>query len=52
MVCVGIVWIKVGPQVRNWWRKKKEKEEELNFGEEEVIEAGGKQEVCVWGRGE
>ena len=33
LVCVGIVWVKLGPAVRKWWAKKKEREEELNFGE-------------------
>ena len=44
VVCVGIAWMKVGPQVRNWWKRKKEKEEELNFGEERrgEIETEGK----------
>lgn len=32
IVCVVIVWIKVGPVAREWWRKRKEREEELNFG--------------------
>lgn len=34
VVCMGVVWVKVGPSVKEWWRKKKEREEELNFGEE------------------
>ena len=33
LVCVGVLWVKVGPAVREWWTKRKEREEELNFGE-------------------
>lgn len=38
MVCMGVVWVKVGPAVREWWRKRKEREDELNFGKENVRE--------------
>ena len=33
LVCVGVLWVKVGPAVREWWTKRKAREEELNFGE-------------------
>lgn len=33
VVCLGIVWMKLGPTVREWWAKRKQREEELNFGE-------------------
>ena len=33
LVCVGVLWVKVGPTVREWWTRRKEREEELNFGE-------------------
>ena len=40
LVCAVIVWARVGPQVRSWWRKKKEREEELNFGESANMSEG------------
>ena len=33
VVCAGIVWMKLGPVLREWWARRKEREEELNFGE-------------------
>ncbi|CAI8027691.1 Selenoprotein S [Geodia barretti] len=31
VVCVGVVWMKLGPAVKGWWAKRKQREEELNF---------------------
>ena len=33
VVCVGVVWMKLGPAVKGWWAKRKQREEELNFGQ-------------------
>ena len=41
LVCVGVLWVKMGPAVRKWWTKRKEREEELNFGEQEDEEGSG-----------
>ena len=42
LVCVGVLWVKMGPAVREWWTKRKEREEELNFGEQrDEKESGG-----------
>ena len=32
VVCLVIMWMKLGPTVRDWWAKRKQREEELNFG--------------------
>ena len=32
VVCLGLVWMKLGPVVSEWWTRRKAREEELNFG--------------------
>ena len=32
-VCVGIAWVKLAPTLGKWWKKRRDREEELNFGE-------------------